>query len=71
LPFSNQLLLQDDFKRIEAIEGIDSSASALLLWEFDKSGFRTIMGVDDSKPSLGPVKAKDWIKEGRFPQEQG
>jgi putative ABC transport system permease protein len=71
LPFSNQLLSQDDLNRIEAIEGIDSSASALLLWEFDKSGFRTIMGVDDSKPSLGPVKAKDWIKEGRFPQEQG
>lgn len=71
LPFSNQLLSQDDLKRIEAIEGIDSSASALLLWEFDKGGFRTIMGVDDSKPSLGPVKAKDWIKEGRFPQEQG
>jgi putative ABC transport system permease protein len=71
LPFSNQLLSQDDLKRIEAIEGIDSSASALLLWEFDKSGFRTIMGVDDSKPSLGPVKAKEWIKEGRFPRNQG
>jgi putative ABC transport system permease protein len=71
LPFSNQLLSQEDLNRIEAIEGIASLASALLLWEFDKSGFRTIMGVDDSKPSLGPVKAKDWIKEGRFPQNQG
>jgi putative ABC transport system permease protein len=71
LPFSNQLLSQDDLKQIEAIEGIDSLAKSLLLWEFDKSGFRTIMGVDASQPSLGPVKAKEWIKEGRFPQKQG
>jgi putative ABC transport system permease protein len=71
LPFSNQLLSQEDLNRIEAIEGVDSSAQALLLWEFDRAGFRTIMGVDDSKPSLGPVKAKDWIKEGRFPKKPG
>ena len=71
LPFSNQLLSQDDLKQIVTIEGIDSLAASLLLWEFDKSGFRTIMGVDGSQPSLGPVKAKEWIKEGRFPQKQG
>ena len=71
LPFSNQLLSPDDLKQIERIEGIDSLAASFLLWEFDKSGFRTIMGVDASQPSLGPVKVKDWIKEGRFPQEQG
>lgn len=71
LPFSNQLLSQDDLKKIGTIEGIDSIAASLLLWEFDKSGFRTIMGVDASQPSLGPVKAKEWIKEGRFPQKQG
>jgi ABC-type antimicrobial peptide transport system permease subunit len=71
LPFSNQLLPQDDLKQIERIEGIDSIAASLLLWEFDKSGFRTIMGVDASQPSLGPVKAKEWIKEGRFPEKQG
>jgi putative ABC transport system permease protein len=71
LPFSNQLLSQDDLKQIETIEGIDSIAASLLLWEFDKSGFRTIMGVDASQPSLGPVKVKEWVKEGRFPQQQG
>jgi ABC-type lipoprotein release transport system permease subunit len=70
LPFSNQVLSQDDLKQIGTIEGIDSFATSLLLWEFDKSGFRTIMGVDASQPSLGPVKAKEWIKEGRFPQTQ-
>ena len=71
LPFSNQLLSSDDVRQIEKVEGIDSWAAALLLWEFDKSGFRTIMGVDDSKPTLGPVKVKDWVKEGRFPQGPG
>jgi putative ABC transport system permease protein len=71
LPFSNQLLSHDDLKQIESIEGIDSLAASFLLWEFDKSGFRTIMGVDASQPSLGPVKVKEWIKEGRFPQKQG
>jgi putative ABC transport system permease protein len=46
-------------------------ASSLLLWEFDKGGFRTIMGVDLTQPSLGPVKVKEWLKEGRFPQKGG
>src|SRR4030043_1772795 len=46
-------------------------ASSLLLWEFDKGGFRTIMGVDLSQPVLGPVKVKEWLKEGRFPQKYG
>jgi putative ABC transport system permease protein len=29
------------------------------------------MGVDLTQPSLGPVKVKDWLKEGRFPQKEG
>ncbi len=71
LPFSNQLLAPGDLEQIAAMEGIDSVAASLLLWEFDKGGFRTIMGVDLSRPSLGPVKVKDWLKEGRFPQKEG
>jgi putative ABC transport system permease protein len=67
LPFSNQLLSGDDLAQIQSIAGIDSYAASLLLWEFGKTGFRTIMGVDSSQPSLGPIKAKEWIKEGRFP----
>jgi hypothetical protein len=31
-------------------------ASSLLLWKFDKGGFKTIMGVDLSQLSLAPVK---------------
>jgi putative ABC transport system permease protein len=71
LPFSNQLLPSEDLEKLKTIEGVDSMASSLLLWEFDKGGFRTIMGVDLTQPSLGPVKVKDWLKEGRFPQKEG
>jgi putative ABC transport system permease protein len=71
LPFSNQLLPAEDLEKLKTIEGVDSMASSLLLWEFDKGGFRTIMGVDLAQPSLGPVKVKDWLKEGRFPQKDG
>lgn len=71
LPFSNQLLPSKDLKKLKAIEGVNSMASSLLLWEFNKGGFRTIMGVDLSQPSLGPVKVKEWLKEGRFPQKEG
>ena len=71
LPFSNQLLPSEDLEKLKATDGVDSMATSLLLWEFDKGGFRTIMGVDLSQPSLGPVKVKDWLKEGRFPQKEG
>jgi ABC-type antimicrobial peptide transport system permease subunit len=71
LPFSNQLLPSEDLEKLKSVEGVDSMASSLLLWEFDKGGFRTIMGVDLAQPSLGPVKVKEWLKEGRFPQKEG
>jgi putative ABC transport system permease protein len=29
------------------------------------------MGVDLDQPSLGPVKVKEWLKEGRFPANPG
>ncbi len=71
LPFSNQLLPSEDLRKLASIEGVGAMASSLLLWEFDRGGFRTIMGVDLSQPSLGPVKVKEWLKEGRFPQQEG
>jgi putative ABC transport system permease protein len=71
LPFSNQILPSQDLKKLKGIEGVDSMATSLLLWEFDKGGFRTIMGVNLTQPSLGPVKVKEWLKEGRFPQREG
>jgi len=71
LPFSNQILPPADLEKLKAVEGVDSMGASLLLWEFDKGGFRTIMGVNLAEPSLGPVKVKEWLKEGRFPQRDG
>jgi ABC-type antimicrobial peptide transport system permease subunit len=71
LPFSNQLLPPDDFQKLASLDGVASAAASLLLWEFDQGGFRTIMGVDLTQPSLGPVKVKEWLKEGRFPEKEG
>lgn len=71
LPFSNQLLPAPDLQKLSSLDGIASMASSLLLWEFDKGGFRTIMGVDLTQPSLGPIKVKEWLKEGRFPEREG
>lgn len=71
LPFSNQLLPAQDLEKLKSIEGVDAMATSLLLWEFDQGGFRTIMGVNLAQPSLGPVKVKEWLKEGRFPENPG
>jgi len=71
LPFSNQLLSDEDLGKLASIDGIGSTAASLLLWEFDRMGFRTVLGVDLSQPSLGPIKVKEWIKEGRFPEHDG
>jgi ABC-type antimicrobial peptide transport system permease subunit len=71
LPFSNQLLGPEELRKLASIDGVGSLASSLLLWEFDRGDFRTIMGVDLSQPSLGPVKVKEWLKEGRFPEKDG
>jgi ABC-type antimicrobial peptide transport system permease subunit len=71
LPFSNQVLPPADIQKLASLDGVASAASSLLLWEFEQGGFRTIMGVDLSQPSLGPVKVKEWLKEGRFPERSG
>jgi ABC-type antimicrobial peptide transport system permease subunit len=68
LPFSNQLFSRQDMAALERIEGIDASAGALLLWEFSKNGFRSLMGVGDESFDLGAAKTRDWIIKGRFPE---
>ncbi|MDA3917120.1 MAG: ABC transporter permease [Deltaproteobacteria bacterium] len=71
LPFSNQLFSDTDIAVLRHIDGVEASAQALLLWEFTKTDFITIMGVDVSQPPLGALKAKNWIYKGRFPEKQG
>jgi ABC-type antimicrobial peptide transport system permease subunit len=69
VPFSNQILSSQDMEKLRAISGVDNMAASLLLWEFNQSGFQTIMGVDLLQPSLGPIKVKDWLAQGRFPNK--
>ncbi|MFA5182305.1 MAG: ABC transporter permease [Syntrophales bacterium] len=71
LPFSNQLLSADGLDKLRIMPGIDALAGSLLLWDFDRGGFRTIMGVDLSQPTLGPVHIKEWLAKGRFPEKKG
>jgi putative ABC transport system permease protein len=71
LPFSNQVFPSRQLADLGRIEGVAANAQALLLWEFARDGFRTILGVDSSRPDLGPVKVKKWLKTGRFPQKPG
>jgi len=71
LPFSNQILSSEDLGKLKAVPGVEAMAASLLLWEFNQGGFRTIMGVDLSQPSLGPVKVKEWLARGRFPDREG
>jgi putative ABC transport system permease protein len=71
LPFSNQLFSPQDLIVLKNLEGINASAQALLLWEFTKTGFSSILGVDLQQPALGGLKVKNWIYKGRFPEKKG
>jgi len=66
LPFSNQVFEPGELSALKQLPG--ENAHALILWEFAPKGFRTIMGVDVGQPSIGAVKVKEWVKEGRFPK---
>ena len=71
LPLSSQILAADDLAKLRTVSGMEALSTALLLWEFDKGGFRTIMGVDLAQPGLGPVRVKEWLAQGRFPSREG
>jgi ABC-type antimicrobial peptide transport system permease subunit len=71
LPFSNQLLSSADYQKLRSMPGVDAAASALLLWQFDEQGFKTILGVNLDQPQLGPVKVNEWLVQGHFAQHDG
>ncbi len=71
LPISSQILAARDLQKLQAAPGVDALSTALLLWEFDRGGFRTIMGVDLTQPSLGPIRVREWLAQGRFPNRAG
>ena len=71
LPFSNQPLTEQDRETLAGMEHIAATSEALLLWEFQLSGFRTIMGVDLSRTDLGPVRIREWVSQGRGLEKSG
>lgn len=70
LPFSNRILSSGDVDILRNIPGVSSMAASLLLWDFNRDGFRTVMGVDTDQ-SAGPARLKEWIVKGRFPRQSG
>jgi putative ABC transport system permease protein len=71
LPISSQILAAGDLEKLRALSGVDALSAALLLWEFDRGGFRTILGVDPAQPNLGPARVKEWLAQGRFSARTG
>ena len=71
LPFSNQPLAAQDRETLTGLEQVTAASEALLLWEFLPGSFRTIMGVDLSRPDLGPVRVREWVSQGRGLEKPG
>ncbi|HEX3047086.1 MAG TPA: ABC transporter permease [Bacillota bacterium] len=73
LPAANQAIEQDQLTRLGRLPEVKVSVAALQLWSFDPGRFKVIMGVDPGAPAVGPLKAREWMKSGRFfkPGETG
>lgn len=66
LPLANQVIQTEDVDKLAAISGAKRTASMLQLWSFDPGQFKVIAGLDPEDPTIGPAKARTWIKKGRF-----
>lgn len=73
LPAANQAIEMEELTRLGRLPEIKASVAALQLWSFDPGRFKVIMGVDPDAPASGPLKAREWMKNGRFfkPGETG
>jgi putative ABC transport system permease protein len=71
LPFSNQPIPAANREALAGLEHIAAASQALLLWEFLPGAFRTVMGVDITRPDLGPVRVNEWISQGRSLEKPG
>jgi putative ABC transport system permease protein len=73
LPDSATAITYDEVQRLLSIDGIESLATALQVWSFDKGSFKVISGINPDGPDIGPVMFVNWIKDGRFfdPGESG
>jgi putative ABC transport system permease protein len=66
LPAANQAIDRQEINRLIKLAEVKKSIAVLQIWSFDPGQFKVIMGIDPKAPSIGPMKAREWIKTGRF-----
>jgi putative ABC transport system permease protein len=66
LPFGLSTFTLEEVKTVEQMEGVESAAGALLLWDFSPTTYQTVLGVDVNQTALGPGRARDWVVAGHF-----
>ena len=68
LPFGISTFNLSDVEKVRQIKGVDAAGGALLLWDFGATSYQTVLGVDVNQPTIGPVRASQWVVAGRFLQ---
>ena len=66
LPFGLSTFALEEVKAVEQLEGVESAAGALLVWDFGPMTYQTALGVDVNQTAIGPGRARDWVVAGRF-----
>lgn len=66
LPFGLSTFTLEEVKTVEQMEGVESAAGALLVWDFGPTTYQTVLGVDVNQTAIGPGRARDWVMAGRF-----
>ncbi len=66
LPFGTAAITEEEQAQLAKLAPHDTYTGVLLLWDFDRSGYKTILGVDTAHVSVGPAHSlQDGIVEGR------
>lgn len=66
LPFGQSTFSLDEVRETQRIDGVESAAGALLVWDFGPTAYQTVLGVDVSQTAIGPGRAYEWVVAGRF-----
>lgn len=53
-------------QKLETIEGVEQTSSALVLWELDPQNTLTVVGLDLDEPLVGLRKVEQLLFKGRF-----
>ncbi|GIQ69641.1 membrane protein [Xylanibacillus composti] len=66
MPFGIEAITEEERAQIAEQPSIDTLTGVLLLWDFDRSGYKTILGVDTSEHASGPAYVlEEGIVKGR------